>query len=232
MRNRILAGYKSEKEPLGFDPMKALPSVTYDGELIFHMGGEEIHLYHPARAHTDGDSLVHFKNANIAHWGDAFVNNWVPVIDGSGSTLEWLQFIDRGIQLVGENAVMVPGHGAIAKAADVRRLRLYFTNMQDNVRKAIAAGKTREQAMDEITVPAYANLPGGAARIRMNVASVYDELKSYSVTRIDLRKTFDRCGIVDRRNGRAGWRACVTAIVNPVLPISSNASSSVASSPI
>jgi cyclase len=178
VRNRILAGYKNEKEPLGFDPMKALPAVTYDGELIFHMGGEEIHLYHPSRAHTDGDSLVHFKNANIAHWGDAFVNNWVPVIDGSGSTLEWLQFIDRGIQLVGENAVMVPGHGAIAKAADVRRLRLYFTNMQDSVRKAIAAGKTREQAMDEITVPAYANLPGGAARIRMNVAAVYDELKA------------------------------------------------------
>jgi glyoxylase-like metal-dependent hydrolase (beta-lactamase superfamily II) len=178
VRNRILAGYKSEKEPLGFDPMKVLPSVTYDGEMIFHIGGEEIHLYHPARAHTDGDSLVHFKNANIAHWGDAFVNNWVPVIDGSGSTLEWLQFIDRGIQLVGENAVMVPGHGAVGKAADVRRLRTYFTTMQDKVRKAIAAGKTREQAMDEITVPAYANLPGGAARIRMNVGSIYDELKA------------------------------------------------------
>jgi cyclase len=178
VRNRLLAGYKSEREPLGFDPMKVLPAVTYDGEMIFHIGGEEIHLYHPARAHTDGDSLVHFKNANIAHWGDAFVNNWVPVIDGSGSTLEWLQFIDRGIQLVGENATMVPGHGAIGKASDVRRLRTYFTTMQDNVRKAIAAGKTREQAMDEITVPAYANLPGGAARIRMNIASIYDELKA------------------------------------------------------
>ncbi len=179
VRNRILEGYKTSKEKLDFDPVKAAPSVTYDGELIFHLGGEEIHLYHPARAHTDGDTLVHFKNANIALWGDAFINNWVPVIDvaGGASTLEWLQFIDRGIQLVGENATMVPGHGAIAKAADVRRFRMYFTNMQANVRKAIAAGKTREQAVEEITVPAYANLPGGAARIRMNVAAIYDELK-------------------------------------------------------
>ncbi len=118
VRNRILEGYKTSKEPLDFDPMKAAPAVTYDGELIFHLGGEEIHLYHPSRAHTDGDSLVHFKNANIALWGDAFVNNWVPVIDGAGgaSTLEWLQFIDRGIQLVGENATMVPGHGAIGES--------------------------------------------------------------------------------------------------------------------
>jgi glyoxylase-like metal-dependent hydrolase (beta-lactamase superfamily II) len=179
VRGRILTGYQSSKEKLDFDPLKAAPTVTYDGELIFHLGGEEIHLYHPARAHTDGDTIVHFKNANIALWGDAFINNWVPVIDvgGGASSLEWLQFIDRGIQLVGENATMVPGHGAIGKAADVRRFRAYFTSMQDAVRKAIAAGKTRDQAMDEITVPAYANLPGGAARIRMNVAAIYDELK-------------------------------------------------------
>lgn len=179
VRNRILEGYKTSSEPLDFDPVKAAPTVTYDGELIFHLGGEEIHLYHPARAHTDGDTIVHFKNANIAHWGDAFINNWVPVIDvaGGASTLEWLQFIDRGLQLVGENATMVPGHGAIAKAADVRRFRMYFTNLHTRVRAAIAAGKTREQAVDEITVPAYANLPGGAARIRLNVAVMYDELK-------------------------------------------------------
>jgi glyoxylase-like metal-dependent hydrolase (beta-lactamase superfamily II) len=180
VRNRILGGYKNSKEKLDFDPLKAAPSVTYDGELIFHLGGEEIHLYHPARAHTDGDTIVHFKNANIALWGDAFINNWVPVVDvaGGASTLEWLQFIDRGIQLVGENATMVPGHGAIGKAADVRRFRTYFTNLHTRVRAAIAAGKTRDQAMDEITVPAYANLPGGAPRIRMNVAAMYDELKT------------------------------------------------------
>jgi cyclase len=163
-----------------FDPLKVGPNVTYDGELMFHMGGEEIYVYHPARAHTDGDSLIYFKNANVSHWGDAFTNNWVPVIDtgSNGSSLEWLQFIDRGIQLVGENATMVPGHGVIGKAADVRRLRLYFTTLQAAVGKSIAAGRTREQTMDEVLVPSYASLPGGAARIRMNVAAVYDELKS------------------------------------------------------
>ena len=177
---QLAAARMSLQSAQSFDPLKVGPTVTYDGELAFHMGGEEIRLYHPSRAHTDGDSLVHFVNANIALWGDAFANNWVPVIDAGagGSSLEWLQFIDRGIALVGENTTMVPGHGAIGKSADVRRLRQYFTNMQDAVRKVIAAGKTRDQAMDEVMVPAYAALPGGAARIRMNVAAVYDELKA------------------------------------------------------
>jgi hypothetical protein len=60
----------------------------------------------------------------------------------------------------------------------VRRLRTYFTNLQAAVGKEIAAGKTREQAVDDVRVPAYENFPGGVARIRLNVASVYDELKS------------------------------------------------------
>jgi glyoxylase-like metal-dependent hydrolase (beta-lactamase superfamily II) len=177
-QEQLAAARMNLESAQSFDPLKVGPTVAYDGELIFHLGGEDIHLYHPSRAHTDGDSLVHFKNANVAMWGDAFANNWVPVIDSSGSSLDWLQFIDRGIAAVGENATMVPGHGAIGKAADVRRLRLYFTNLQTAVRSAIAAGKTREQAMDEVTVPAYAGYPGGAARIRMNVAAVYNELKS------------------------------------------------------
>jgi cyclase len=179
-QEQLAAARMSLESAQSFDPLKAGPTVTYDGELIFHLGGEEIHVYHPSRAHTDGDSLVHFKNANIALWGDAFANSWVPVIDAGagGSSLEWLQFIDRGIQAVGENATMVPGHGAIGKSADVRRLRLYFTNLQASVKAAIAAGKSREQAMDEVTVPSYATYPGGAARIRMNVAAVYDELKA------------------------------------------------------
>jgi glyoxylase-like metal-dependent hydrolase (beta-lactamase superfamily II) len=179
-QEQLAAARMTLESAQSFDPLKAGPTVTYDGELIFHLGGEEIHVYHPSRAHTDGDSLVHFKNANIALWGDAFANNWVPVIDAGagGSSLEWLQFIDRGIQAVGENATMVPGHGAIGKSADVRRLRLYFTNLQTAVKTAISAGKSREQAMDEVTVPSYAKYPGGAARIRMNVAAVYDELKA------------------------------------------------------
>ena len=99
-----------------FDPHKAGPNVTYEGDLRFFLGGEEIHVFHPARAHTDGDSIIYFKNAKVAHWGDGFANNWVPVIDAGsgGSSLEWLQFIDKGIQLVGEDTTMM-GSSAVTR---------------------------------------------------------------------------------------------------------------------
>src|SRR5579863_9479465 len=43
-------------------PGVALPVVTYEGPVTFHMDGEEVHLVPILRAHTDGDTLVYFQN--------------------------------------------------------------------------------------------------------------------------------------------------------------------------
>jgi cyclase len=158
------------------DPERSAPMVTYDTEMAIDLNTEEIHLYHTGRAHTDGDTLVYFKTSNVIHWGDTFSNRWVPALDGSGSTLDWVQWLDKGVA-VSPNATMVPGHGQIGAQADVMKLRLYFTDLQAAVRREIAAGKTREQAMDDVKIPEYATYPGGAPRIRTTVGSMYDELK-------------------------------------------------------
>src|SRR6266481_4239548 len=134
------------------DPQRSAPMETYDTEMALYLNTEEIHLYHAGRAHTDGDTLVYFKTSNAIHWGDTFSNRWVPALDGSGNTLEWVQWLDRGIA-VSPGATMIPGHGQIGTQADVMKLRQYFTTLQAAVRAEIAAGKTRDQAMDDVKVP-------------------------------------------------------------------------------
>lgn len=156
------------------DPHKSSPSLVYDSELAFFLNTEEVHLYHFGRAHTDGDTLVYFKRSNVISWGDTFSNNWVPAMDASGNSLEWVQWLDRGIA-VSQTATIVPGHGAIGKQADVVKLRTLFTNLQAAVRQEMSAGKTREQTMDDVTLQEYVKYPGGAARLRTNVGIVYDQ---------------------------------------------------------
>jgi cyclase len=158
------------------NPQKSAPSIVYDAEMAFFFNTEEIHLYHTGRAHTDGDTLVYFKTSNVIHWGDTFSNRWVPALDGTGGTLDWVQWLDKGVA-ISPTATMVPGHGQIGAAADVMKLRQYFTSLQSAVRSEIAAGKTKDQAMDDVKLQEYANYPGGAPRIRTTVGSVYDELK-------------------------------------------------------
>jgi len=159
------------------DPRRSLPTLVYDNELVLFLNSEEVHLYHFGRAHTDGDSLVYFKTSNVIHWGDTFSNRWIPAMDASGNSLDWIDWLDKGVA-VSPGATMVPGHGAIGKQADVMKLRTFFTSLQTAVRQEIAAGKTRDQAMDDVKDAEYASYPGGAARLRTNVGIIYDQLKS------------------------------------------------------
>jgi cyclase len=159
------------------DPARSLPTLVYDTELVLFLSSEEVHLYHFGRAHTDGDSLVYFKTSNVIHWGDTFSNRWIPAMDASGNSVDWIDWLDKGVA-VSPGATMVPGHGAIGKQADVMKLRAFFTSLQTVVRQEIAAGKTRDQAMDDVKDAEYANYPGGAARLRTNVGIIYDQLKS------------------------------------------------------
>ena len=57
------------------------PVVTFDSELRIHVGDEIVHVWHTPPAHTDGDSVVYFEKANVAHMGDLFFEKTIPVID-------------------------------------------------------------------------------------------------------------------------------------------------------
>jgi cyclase len=159
------------------DPKKSAPMLLYDTEMVFALSSEEVHLYHFGKAHTDGDTLVFFKNSNVIQWGDTFSSNWVPAMDASGNSFDWVEWLDKGVA-ISPTATMVPGHGQIGKQADVMKLRAFFTTLQAAVAKEIAAGKTREQVMDAVKLPEFENYPGGAVRLRGNIGTIYDQVKA------------------------------------------------------
>lgn len=159
------------------DPKKSAPTLLYDTEMVFVLSNEEVHLYHFGKAHTDGDTLVFYKSSNVIQWGDTFSSNWVPAMDASGNSFDWVEWLDKGVA-ISPTATMIPGHGQIGTQADVMKLRAFFTNLQAAVAKEIAAGKTRQQVMDAVTLPEYENYPGGAVRLRGNVGTIYDQVKA------------------------------------------------------
>lgn len=55
------------------DPRIALPVVTFASDVTLHLNGEEIVVRHVPRAHTDGDAIVHSRNADVVHMGDVLV---------------------------------------------------------------------------------------------------------------------------------------------------------------
>lgn len=125
----------------------ALPVITFSNILNFHLNDEDIELIHLDRGHTDGDVIVHFKNANVFHTGDAFVRYGYPFIDvaGGGSFSGFITTLDKALALMDDNSKIIPGHGEPATKADVRIFRDKLADIRDQVAAALKKGKKLEE---------------------------------------------------------------------------------------
>ena len=132
-------------------PLRALPIVTFTRNLSFHLGGEEISVIHVAHAHTDGDSFVYFRNANILHMGDCFLHGSYPVIDYSngGTFTGTIASAEKAIDLLDDRARIIPGHGPVANREALREWRNMLAAIYERVKKAVAEGKNLAQIKAE-----------------------------------------------------------------------------------
>lgn len=102
-------------------PEHALPSVTYDKRLSLHINDEHIELIHFANGHTDGDSVVFLKKANIVHMGDHFFSGFYPFVDlDHGGDVEQLaRNVEAVIKMIDNDTVVIPGHGPLSSKDDL-----------------------------------------------------------------------------------------------------------------
>lgn len=131
-------------------PDIAKPVVTFTRDIKFHLNGEEIEVVHMPHAHTDGDSLVFFKNANIVHMGDTFFNGLYPFIDRSsgGSVNGLIVGLEGVLARIDDETVIIPGHGPLAKKKDLQFLLDMVKTIKQRVSKAIAEGKSLKETQE------------------------------------------------------------------------------------
>lgn len=155
------------------------PIVTYTAEVKLHIGGETLHVVHTPPAHTDGDSFVYFEKANVLHMGDLLFNKVIPVIDvaSGGSPQGYLGALDAAIARVPADAIVIPGHGEVTDVAGIRAFRQYVVDLIAAAKAAKDAGKTREQFVAEVDLPAYRGFDGYATRFKGNAGAAWDGLK-------------------------------------------------------
>jgi glyoxylase-like metal-dependent hydrolase (beta-lactamase superfamily II) len=141
---QFLAAFGEKVPP---SPKVALPIITFADSVTFHLNGDDIRSFHVPPAHTDGDTIVHFKKANVVHMGDCFFNGMYPFIDLSseGSIDGMIAAADKVLALVDMNTKIIPGHGPVGDKAALQIYRDVLAAVRDRVKAMVTAGKTLDQ---------------------------------------------------------------------------------------
>ncbi len=131
------------------DPRIALPIVTFTSEITFHVNGDEVRAFHVANAHTDGDTIVHFRKSDVIHTGDTFFNKLYPFIDTSsgGSADGMVAAADVVLGLAGDTTKIIPGHGPLGSKADLKAFRDMLATVSGRIKDQIGAGRKLEDVV-------------------------------------------------------------------------------------
>jgi glyoxylase-like metal-dependent hydrolase (beta-lactamase superfamily II) len=134
-------------------PTAGLPTESYPNDFKQYFNGEGILLLHQKAAHSDGDTIVHFRGSDVISAGDLLSTVSYPVFDiakgGSinGSIAALNNLLDLAIaeyQTEG-GTLIIPGHGRVCDSADLATYRDMVTIIRDRVQDAIKRGLTLEQ---------------------------------------------------------------------------------------
>lgn len=132
-------------------PPGGLPADSYfTPTKDFHFNGEAVFLYHAPRAHTDGDTIVMFRESDVVSTGDLFVPGGYPFIDVTrgGSVQGLIAGLNQVLHLTvpaktqERGTYVIPGHGRICDEADVVEFRDMVVIVRDRIASMIENGMT------------------------------------------------------------------------------------------
>lgn len=160
-------------------------TTLFEKEWKGSFGDEIIEARHITPAHTGGDSIIHFQNANVAHMGDLVFNRVYPFIDrtGGASVKGWIATLDAALSWFDADTIFILGHGNPAfgvqgKKAELLKMKSYLTALIDHVEKGLREKKSREEITTLMMLPGFEDYISFGPRLSLtaNLQVVFDEL--------------------------------------------------------
>jgi len=154
--NMLTKGLKTKEgnKPM---PKAALPVITFSHAMSFHLNGEDARIFHVENAHTDGDAVIHYQNANVIHTGDTFFNGLFPYIDldNGGSVDGYISAQQKFISLSNDKTKIIPGHGPLADKKQLQTAVDMLIDVKKLVNAEIKKGKSEDEVVKENPLKKY-----------------------------------------------------------------------------
>ncbi len=140
-----------------------LPVLTFSDRMTIHINGDAAKVMHFAAAHTDGDAIVHFEEANVIHTGDIMFNQLFPYIDtGNGGSYAGVVAALQAIHdMADDKTKIIPGHGPLATKADVAATVEMLKNTRAAVQQLVNDGMSDDEIIAADPLKPYSKFSWG-----------------------------------------------------------------------
>jgi glyoxylase-like metal-dependent hydrolase (beta-lactamase superfamily II) len=171
---KIASAQKSQDKQLFAD-------TVFQDQWKAKVGTERIQAHYFGAGHTNGDIVVHFENANIAHMGDLMFNKRFPFIDraGGANIQSWINVLDKTVAKFDKDTLFVFGHSAdplkvTGGKEEIRAMQNYLEKLLSFVKNEIKAGKSKEDVLKAQSIPGAEDFQGQG--IQRSLTAAFEEL--------------------------------------------------------
>jgi cyclase len=182
VRNRLLNSqeiklFKMVSQPY---PAEALPNMTYTKAMKLYINGEELSVVHYPNGHTDGDSIVFFKNANVVHMGDHHFSGFFPFVDieHGGNVLKMAANVKAVIKIIDDKTKLIPGHGPLSNKADLQDFYDMLLGTTAEVQKMLDQGLNLQEIQKKGLSKHWESWTDGFLSTEVWIGIVYASLMS------------------------------------------------------
>lgn len=176
-----LANQKRVAESQNSLDKQLLPDMVFKDEWKLKMGTAKLKAHYFGPAHTNGDAVYHFDDANIMHLGDLVANRRHPFVDRSAgaSMSNWIKVLDKTLKQGNKNTIYIFGHSSqpgkeYGTAEDVKLFQDFLGKTLAFAEKEIKAGKSKEEFIKNTSIPGVTEFP--ADGIQRPLTAAYEEL--------------------------------------------------------
>ncbi|UCC72550.1 MAG: MBL fold metallo-hydrolase [Gemmatimonadota bacterium] len=156
-------------------PTRARPRLTFNDRMNLSWNQDLIHVVHVPNAHSNGDVIVHFRDADLIHMGDILNGNYPFIdVDFEGHIGGIIRAVEEVLAHSIESTLFIPGHGPMANREDLLRYKDMLTTVRDRVQAMIDRGMTRQEVIEAKPTADLDAVWSGGESADPFVESVYD----------------------------------------------------------
>ena len=180
-QDQVMAHLGNRRVPAA--PTRARPRLTFNDRINLSWNQDLIHVVHMPNAHSNGDVIVHFRDADVIHMGDILNGNYPFIdVDSDGSIGGIIRAVEEVLAHSRERTLFIPGHGPLADREDLRRYGDMLTTVRDRVQAMIDRGMTRQEVIEAKPTADLDAVWSGGGSADPFVGLVYDGLVRPSPT--------------------------------------------------